>query len=83
MDHPEKHKWNPEMKKELNGLNDEKVWSLVELPPGVRPIRTKWVYHRKMHSDGSAERNKARLATKGILPRSGVDFAEIYGPIAK
>ena len=37
----------------------------------------------KLNPNGSMERYKARLVTKGYTQREGLDFLEICSPIAK
>ena len=41
------------MAKEIEALEHNNTWSLVELPPGKKPINFKWVYKVKYNSDGS------------------------------
>ncbi|XP_020535535.2 uncharacterized mitochondrial protein AtMg00810-like [Jatropha curcas] len=52
------------MAAELQALTCTKTWKLVDLPVGKIPTGCKWVYKIKHRSDGSIERNKARLVAK-------------------
>jgi len=63
---------------ELNG-----TWELVEGPPGVKPIVSRWVLKIKHYADGSVERYKACLVAKGFSQRSGIDYFETFAPTAK
>ena len=54
------------MKDELKSMQDNKVWDLVELPTGIRPIGCKWIFKTKRDSKGNVERYKARLVAKGF-----------------
>lgn len=54
------------MKEELESMKTNKVWDLVDLPPGRRAIRNKWVLKVKRKAYGSIERYKARLVAKGF-----------------
>ena len=49
------------MKFELDSLERNGTWMLVDLLENVKPIGNKWVYKVKYRADGSIERYKARL----------------------
>jgi hypothetical protein len=58
-------KWIQAMDLELEVLTKTGTWSIVDLPPNIKPIGCRWVYRVKYKPDGSVERYKARLVTKG------------------
>ena len=39
--------WKKAMNVEMESMDSNKVWELVDLPEGIKPIRCKWVYKRK------------------------------------
>ena len=53
------------------------------VPDGRQPIGCKWVFKRKLNSDGSIARYKARLVAKGYAQQFGIDYDETYAPVAK
>ena len=53
------------MEDELQALEKKKTWELTTLPQGKRPVGCKLIYKINYKNDGSIERHKARLVTKG------------------
>ncbi|CAJ2632157.1 unnamed protein product [Trifolium pratense] len=75
--------WITAMKEEIDALNANNTWSIVDLPKGKVPIGCKWVYRVKYHANGSIERYKARLVAKGYTQLEGVDYFDTFSPVAK
>ena len=51
--------WKEAMVDEMASLHKNEAWDLVELPAGRRPIRSKWVFKKKMNLEGKVEKHKA------------------------
>ncbi|CAL9018877.1 unnamed protein product, partial [Prunus brigantina] len=64
------------MKSEMDSMYANQVWTLVDPPQGIVPIGNKWIFKRKMGSDGKVETYKARLVAKGYKQREGIDYEE-------
>ncbi|GJY11213.1 putative ribonuclease H-like domain-containing protein [Tanacetum coccineum] len=60
-----------------------KVWRLVDLPKGKHAIGTKCVYKNKKDERGIVVRNKARLVAQGYTQEEGIDYDEVFAPIAR
>jgi hypothetical protein len=55
----------------------------VDPPPHNRPIGLKWVYKAKKNDMGIITKHKARLVTKGYVQHQGVDFEDVFAPVAQ
>ncbi|GKB56112.1 putative ribonuclease H-like domain-containing protein [Tanacetum coccineum] len=56
---------------------------LVDLPTGKRAIGTKWVFRNKKDEKGIVIRNKARLVAQGHRKEEGIDYEEVFAPVAR
>ncbi|GKC28042.1 putative ribonuclease H-like domain-containing protein [Tanacetum coccineum] len=61
----------------------KKVWTLVDLPNGKRAIGSKWVYRNKKDERGIVIKNKARLVAQGYTQEEGIDYDEVFAPVAR
>ncbi|GKC25532.1 putative ribonuclease H-like domain-containing protein [Tanacetum coccineum] len=69
------------------GLNQQTFLKLylilVDLPSGKRAIGTKWVFRNKKDERGIVIRNKARLVAQGHRQEEGIDYEEVFAPVAR
>ena len=68
---------------EIASLHKNEAWDLMQLPAGRKPIGRKWVFKKKMNVEGKVEKYKAQLVAKGYSQVSGIDFGDIFSPVAK
>ncbi|GKE12563.1 putative ribonuclease H-like domain-containing protein [Tanacetum coccineum] len=79
----EDESWVDAMQEELLQFEIQKVWILVDLPYGKKAIGTKWVYRNKKDERGVVVRNKARLVAQGHRQEEGIDYDEVFAPVAR
>nr|GEV96090.1 retrovirus-related Pol polyprotein from transposon TNT 1-94 [Tanacetum cinerariifolium] len=75
--------WVEVMQEELLQFKIQNAWTLVDCPKGVRPIGTKWVLKNKKDERGIFIRNKARLVAQGHTQEEGIDYDEVFAPVAR
>ncbi|GJW27548.1 putative ribonuclease H-like domain-containing protein [Tanacetum coccineum] len=71
------------MQEELLQFKLQKVWTLVDLPNGKRAIGSKWVFRNKKDERGIMIRNKARLVAQGYAQEEGINYDEVFAPVAR
>uniref|UniRef100_A0A2N9FA47 Integrase catalytic domain-containing protein n=1 Tax=Fagus sylvatica TaxID=28930 RepID=A0A2N9FA47_FAGSY len=76
-------RWKSAMVEEMEALQKNSTWKLVELPKDKKTVGCKWVFTVKHKADGSIERFKARLVAKGYTQTYGIDYQETFAPVAK
>ncbi|KAG8047680.1 hypothetical protein GUJ93_ZPchr0008g13842 [Zizania palustris] len=75
--------WRKAMAEEMYSIEQNGTWNLVDLPPDHRPIGLKWIDKIKRNEKGSIVKYKARLVAKGYIQQVGIDYAEVFAPIAR
>ncbi|KAK8578849.1 hypothetical protein V6N13_142124 [Hibiscus sabdariffa] len=79
---PDSEKWLEAMRSEMDSMSENKVWTLVEPPEGIKPIGCKWVFKKKTDMDDNVQTYKGRLVAKGFRQIHGVDYDETFSPVA-
>ncbi|GKC30833.1 putative ribonuclease H-like domain-containing protein, partial [Tanacetum coccineum] len=75
--------WVDAMQEEMQQFLNQNVWKLVPLPAGKTAIGTKWILKNKRDARGIVVRNKARLVAQGHRQEEGIDYDEVFAPVAR
>ena len=76
-------RWRQAMEEEIKAIEKNNTWELSSLPKGHEAIGVKWVFKIKKNAKGEVERHKARLVAKGYKQQYGVDYDEVFAPVAR
>jgi hypothetical protein len=68
---------------EMDALDDNESWDIVEFPNRINVIGKKWVFMQKLNAEREVEKYKARLVEKGYSHIDGVDFGEFFSHVSK
>jgi hypothetical protein len=79
---PYSDKWLEALKSEIGSIYQNKVWTLVDLPDDRQAIEYKWVCKKKTDANGNITVYEARLVAKSFSQVQGVDYDEIFSPVA-
>jgi len=82
MSSSESQEWEKAMKAEMQSMDDNQVWNLIDPPEGLKTIGCKWVFKRKTDVHGVVQTYKARLVAKGFKQIHGIDYDETFSPVA-
>ena len=53
------------------------------MPEGKFAIGTKWILKNKRDARGIVVKNKARLVAQGFRQEEGIDYTEVFAPVAR
>ena len=76
-------KWRDAMNEEIKAIKKNDTQEFATLPTGKKSTGVKWVYKLKKNAKGEVERYKARLVVKGCSQRQGIDYDEVFAPVAR
>jgi hypothetical protein len=71
------------MLEEMHSIEENGTWYLADLPPGRKAIGLKWGFKVKHNEGGEIVKHKARLVVKGYAQWRGIDYDEVFAPVAR
>jgi hypothetical protein len=72
--------WHTTMQQELDSIEHDRTWELVDLLAGHRPITLKWVFKLKKKEVGEVVKHKARSLT---CQQEGINYDDAFAPVAR
>ncbi|CAI7796590.1 unnamed protein product [Closterium sp. NIES-53] len=75
--------WLASREDEFQSHMENETWTLTNLPSRRKALDCTWVLRMKTDAEGRLERRKTRLVIKGFQQREGIDFQEVFSPVAK
>lgn len=79
----DKDLWEKAMVREIESINRNNTWKLVNRPKNVEILDTKWVYTYKPFEDDQLDKYKARLVVRGFAQKKTFQYDELYSPVTK
>ena len=77
-------KWRAASDEEMESLEKNHTWILIDRPEGERTIGCKWIYKIKPGVPGGEnKRYKGRIVAKGYSQIEGIDYHEVFSPVVK
>ncbi len=77
--------WRQAIQDELSSIRKMDCYdsvSLSRVPEGANIIGFTWVFKVKKKGDGTVERYKARICVDGSKQKYGIDYKEVFSPVA-
>lgn len=75
--------WKKVVDDEIHSIMSNNTWILVDLPQRCKPIGCKWIFKRKMKSEGTVEKYKAQVVAKGFKEKKDFDYFDTYALVAR
>lgn len=71
------------MDEEMAAIKKDDTWELIKLSKNQKVIGVKWVYKTKQKQGSLVDCHKVRLVVRGYKQKLGIDYYEVFAPVAK
>lgn len=71
------------MDEEIDAIERNNTWELVNFPEGKNTIGVKQIYKTKVNAEGEIEKDKARLVAQGFSQQPNIDYNETFTLVAR
>lgn len=71
------------MKEEMESIEKNNNWDLVDLSDGKKPIGVRCVFKVKENLKSEIIKHKTRLVANGFLQKEGINFEEVLTPVVR
>ena len=71
------------MNEEMDSIETNDTWDLVDLPIGKSRIGVKWVYKTKFNEKCKVEKQKTRPTEKGFAHQHGINYDKTISPVVR
>ena len=71
------------MNEEINMIEKNKTWELVDNPEKKNVISVKWIYKIKTNASKNHIKHKVWLVARGFSQEYRVDYLEMFSPVSK
>jgi hypothetical protein len=75
--------WKEAVHSEMDSILSNGTWELVDRSYGCKPVGCKWVFKKKLRTNSTIDKYKARLVTTGYTRKKGEDFFGTYSHVAR
>jgi hypothetical protein len=78
-----KEVWVEFMNQEIDAIERNNTWELVDLLEDKNCIGVKWIYKTKLNVEGEVEEHKARLGAQGFSEQPDINYNETFSPVVR
>jgi hypothetical protein len=75
--------WKEAVQNKMDFILTNRTWKICDCLVGCKPVGCKWIFKKKLKPDGTIDKYKARLVTKGFTQKEGEYFFDTYSPVTR
>ena len=78
----EEEVWAQAMDEEIECIEKNQTWELVDVPKDKDVFSVKWIYKTRQDADGNVQKHKERMVARGFTQQPDIDFNETFTTVA-